>query len=230
MSKKRKTTLVDIERFLNKGNFRPANHNSVEKQLLHIERTSRFFDAHPDYWKTLKSVIDGKEKANHGVSLRMLYFLCTKYAARKGGVFYTHNGTVVNLFDKFHTAMEARRLKHMDVFQRRHRQKYVKHGVAIKTTPAQQTFFEFAFRNGVLDFARAHATEIATEMTQTQTQTQTQEPPNLADAQSDPDPDAPSLPLLKKRKLADGSAKTRVRKKKATATSQTLFEPEMITF
>lgn len=156
--------LDGIDGFLNKGNFRPVNHNSAQKQRLHVHRASQYFDEHPECWKTFSEFINGDEKARQGVSLRMLYFLCTKYCARKSGVFYEHDGETINLFDRFQTSMGTRRLKNMDVFQRRTRNQFTKHGISIKTTPAQQSFFEFAFRNGVIKYAKDHRNEIAQAM------------------------------------------------------------------
>jgi hypothetical protein len=150
-----------VQGFTDKRNYRPVKHNMQRKTQLHLERVSRYFDDKPDNWQTVADFINGDERMmNEGLSLRLLYYFCSKYSQRKAGVYYRHNGEIVDLFDRFQTAMSTRRLKAMDVFQRRSRMNIEKHGLTIRTTAAQLNFFTWAFNNGAIKYVRDNRREL----------------------------------------------------------------------
>lgn len=195
-----------IQSFCEKNNYRAANHNSSHKQQLHMQRINKYFDNKPEEWKSLHEFINGTED----VSLRLLYYLCAKYSARNSGVYYTHNGEVIDLFDRFQTAMSTRRLKAMDVFQRRNRIKITKHDITLTTTPAQLSFFEWAFSNGVIKYALSHREQISQSMKSHEKVKQKNS---------------------KKRKQTPSNKTTkRTKKKKIIPISHIVDEPEVISF
>lgn len=112
----------------------------------------------------LPIITHSKTSKDEKISLRALDWLVTNYS-KKFPVIYkmcAEEGTerVVNIYSEYKTWLWKHRRSHFDPFRRRQRLNFTVDGEEYTTTVGQLNFMYWASRYGVLEYARAHLSEI----------------------------------------------------------------------
>jgi len=139
--------------------FDEETHSIKTKCIL--RKTREFFEVHENF-EQIRTIVHEEPGA---VSLRILDFLVTNYAKKKG-VAYMHNGQLINLFAAYKSALRAYSKRSFDAFCRRERIlfKLESQHTPILTTHAQLNFLKWCCVNDVINYAHLHKAEIEHEM------------------------------------------------------------------
>lgn len=121
----------------------------------------RFFNDENN-WTQMMAVLHKPKR--DGVSLRLLDYLCTVFAAKETCMVKMTDGTNAPLLDVYETSLDAYGKSHYDCFRRTSRIDIVKHGQRLSTTLGQLLFFKDIVQNGILKFARDNVTRIKEAM------------------------------------------------------------------
>jgi hypothetical protein len=98
------------------------------------------------------------------VSLRNLDWLVTNFAKARNIVYYVGDKPI-NLFVEYKSQLKSFSKKFFDPFCRRERIQFRNaDGSVFSTTLGQLTFFRWALTNGVIEYAKEHASEIEKDM------------------------------------------------------------------
>ena len=112
----------------------------------------------------LVPIITNTDNNTRRVSLRALDWLVTNYAKKRPVIYKVKPQgmpeRLVNVYTEYKTLLWKFRRAHFDPFRRRHRIRFKLDGVTYSTTVGQLNFMFWASRYGVLDYARAHITDI----------------------------------------------------------------------
>ncbi len=127
-----------------------------------LKRSLDKYYADVDNRRQLTRVVARKSE----VSLRTIDWLTTNYA-KKHNIVYVVEGTGrnFNVFLEYKACLRSFSKKYFDPFCRRERVPFEDgYGGDIKSTIAQQNFFMWAIKNGVVDYAETHFREIDADM------------------------------------------------------------------
>lgn len=99
------------------------------------------------------------------ISLRSLDWLVTNFSKKHNIVCHDYNGTLFNIYHGYKISLTHFRRRNFDPFRRRTRIKIkMLDGEHVETTVGQLNFLHWAHKNGVLEYATAHATAIEKDM------------------------------------------------------------------
>lgn len=101
------------------------------------------------------------------VSLRIIDWLTTNYAKKHNVVYHVagEDKRSFNVFLEYKACLRSFSKKYFDPFARNDRVEFDDgDGKIIKTTVAQQNFFRWAIKNGVVEYAKQHVAEIEADM------------------------------------------------------------------
>jgi hypothetical protein len=146
------------------------NHRNLEtRQCIHMKSVTRFFDKE-DRVRTLVSIVN-KQSA---ISLRLLEFVCT-HMARCGLVLSRKDGTPLYLDALYKDRLESQGKSFFDPFRRNPKSRFVFHkfGMKVETNLAQLRFFQFAIKNGVIDYAKQNFRAVEEHMSEVSSQRKT---------------------------------------------------------
>ena len=100
------------------------------------------------------------------ISLRALDWLVTNYGKKYNVLCRSslNNDKLINVFHSYKLALAHYKRKHFDPFRRRNRITFVFEDITYDTTIGQTNFIMWAYRLGVLDYAKKHSSEIEKDM------------------------------------------------------------------
>ena len=126
--------------------------------MLSIKR----FYGQPDNIRPVVAII----RKTSDVSLRLIDWFITSYAKRHNAI-SVRGDAQYNIYNSYRSALRSFSKQRFDPFRRHQRIKFV-YGEggdeAIETTIAQLNFFKWAIETGVLDYIRAHRSQIEQAM------------------------------------------------------------------
>lgn len=106
------------------------------------------------------------------ISLRLLDFLCTKYAKIKNCEF-TLDGKKINIYNQYRSQLRSYSKKNLDPFCRRQRYEFtilddvIGADLTVITTIGQLNFFRWAIHSKIIEYAQDHMHEIEEAMNKT---------------------------------------------------------------
>lgn len=133
---------------------------STLKENLYTRLINDFYDK-KEHFDMIYNIIK-RRKESHGLSLRLIDYLCTSYRQTKP--IKTASGDVLYMDEIYHNNLRELGKSNFDCFKRHKRLTFTKHGLSITTTIAQLMFFKTMISYGVISFALQNLTDIKTQM------------------------------------------------------------------
>jgi hypothetical protein len=138
------------------------------RERLLVKSVDAFYEK-PKNFQRLKQVLQHCRPSNipkpGQISLRMLDFLCSTYAAENTVVLKPKKLHVpLNLKNVYSDGLSAYGKIYYDCFKRNNRFQYKKHGQQIETTVGQLLYFKDALSYGILDYAEQHQQQLKRAM------------------------------------------------------------------
>lgn len=131
----------------------------LNKQTLLLSSLQQFYKKQK-YMEQLVAYVD-----HPGISLRLLDFLCTKYAKQKK-ISYVHpkTNTRINLYTSYKDQLKAYSKLRFDPFRRHERILFQNGDQCIETTIAQLNFFKWIIEMDLVPWIEKHLPQIEKAM------------------------------------------------------------------
>lgn len=142
----------------------------THKDKYILMRNKNFFSSNVKYIEEMLNIIDG---GKNGISIRVLDFFLVNYSKEHGTWYRIRKDgveKVFNVYNEFKCQLSGYSKNYFDPFCRKKKIVYTyknyhgKHKISFMTSIGQLNFFNWAIRNGIINYIKKNLTEIEKSM------------------------------------------------------------------